>query len=428
MLFSPFSFNQIMSSPKPLVSVEDAIIQSRVRPRGLTKIERRLRVLHIGKFYPPHRGGMESHLETLCGELKEKVDLEIIVASSNGSHASDETIDGVEIARLGKLFSLRSAPFCPQMVRRIRESKADIVHIHLPNPGAVLAYLASGHRGRLVFTYHSDIVRQKVLSRFFDPLLRYALNRADSIIVSSTNYLRSSYILPEYEEKCRVIPFGIPLEQFVRPNKTEVARIRSVFGPRIVLGVGRFVYYKGFEHLIEAMRFVDGRLVLVGRGPMQSALRQKGESCGVGNRVTFLTDVKDVAPYYHAADVFALPSVARSEAFGIVQLEAMACGKPVVNTSLDTGVPSVSLDGVSGLTVPPADAEALGEAITHLLDNPLRSAAYGRAGRERVNELFNLRAMARQTMAVYHEVMEAAAVRSAASEFSLASTPVEAVQ
>ena len=120
--------------------------------------------------------------------------------------------------------------------------------------------------------------------------------------------------------------------------------------------------------------------------------------------------------------------MARSEAFGIVQLEAMACGKPVVNTSLDTGVPSVSLDGVSGLTVPPADSEALGEAITHLLDNPLRSAAYGRAGRERVNEVFNLRAMAHQTMAVYHEVMEAAAVRSAASEFSLASTPVEAVQ
>jgi len=428
MLFSPFSFNQIMSSPKPLESVEDAIVQPRVRPRGLTKIERRLRVLHIGKFYPPHRGGMESHLETLCGELKETVDLEIIVASSNGSHQSDETIDGVEIARLGKLFSLRSAPFCPQMVRRIRESKADIVHIHLPNPGAVLAYLASGHRGRLVFTYHSDIVRQKVLSRFFDPLLRYALNRADSIIVSSTNYLRSSYILREYEEKCRVIPFGIPLAQFVRPNKAEVARIRGVFGPRIVLGVGRFVYYKGFEHLIEAMRFVDGRLVLVGRGPMQSALEQKAESCGVSKRVTFLTDVRDVAPYYHAADVFALPSVARSEAFGIVQLEAMACGKPVVNTSLDTGVPSVSLDGVSGLTVPPADSEALGEAITHLLDNPLRSAAYGRAGQERVNEVFNLRAMARQTMAVYHEVMEAAAVRSAASEFGLASTPVEAVQ
>ena len=417
-----------MSSPKPRIASADAIIQPRVRPRGLTKIERRLRVLHIGKFYPPHRGGMESHLETLCGELKEKVDLEIIVASSNGSHQSDETIDGVELARLGKLFSLRSAPFCPQMVRRIRESNADIVHIHLPNPGAVLAYLASGHRGRLVFTYHSDIVRQKVLSRFFDPLLRHALNRADSIIVSSSNYLRSSYILPRYEEKCRVIPFGIPLEQFEQPDRKEVARIRGVFGPRLVLGVGRFVYYKGFEHLIEAMRFVDGRLLLVGRGPMQTALRHKAESCGVSNRVTFLTDVREVAPYYHAADVFALPSVARSEAFGIVQLEAMACGKPVVNTNLDTGVPSVSLDGVSGLTVPPADAEALGEAISHLLDNPLRSAAYGRAGRERVHELFNLKAMAQQTMAVYHEVMEGAAVRSAANEFSLTGTPVEAVQ
>ena len=425
MVFSPFSDLQIMSSPKPLVSVEDAIVQPRVRPVGLTRIERRLRVLHIGKFYPPHRGGMESHLEALCAELKETIDLEIVVASSNGSHASEDVVDGLKVARLGKLFSLRSAPFCPQMVRRIRASKADIVHIHLPNPGAVLAYMASGHRGRLVFTYHSDIVRQKVLSRFFDPVLRRALDRADSIIVSSSNYLQSSPVLPFYEQKCRVIPFGIPIENFQRPDSHEVANLRNLFGPRMVLGGGRFVYYKGFEHLIEAMKFVDGRLVLVGRGPLQGALRQKAESCGVSERVTFLSNVQDVAPYYHAADVFALPSVARSEAFGIVQLEAMACGKPVVNTNLDTGVPTVSLDGVSGVTVPPADSEALGEAITYLLDNPLRSAAYGRAGQQRVNELFNLKAMARQTMAVYHEVMEAAAVRSAASEFSLTQAPVE---
>jgi glycosyltransferase involved in cell wall biosynthesis len=394
-----------MSIPEPFVSIAVEAEAPSVPCLSLIKTESRLRVLHVGKYYPPHRGGMESHLEALCGELKRSIDTEIVVASSNGSRASEELLDGLKIARLGKLFSLRSAPFCPEMVRQIRASKADLVHIHHPNPGAVLAYLASGHRGRLVFTYHSDIVRQKVLSRFFDPILQYALNRADAIIVTSSNYIRSSYILPRHEKKCRVIPFGIPVERFQRPDVLEVARLRKLFGPRIVLGVGRLVYYKGFEHLIGAMKFVEGRLIIVGSGPMHDALRQQAESCGVSERVTILTNVPDVCPYYHAADVFALSSVARSEAFGIVQLEAMACGKPIVNTNLDTGVTSVSLDGVSGLTVRPGDPEALGLAINFLLDNPLRRAAYGRAGQLRVRQHFNLQTMARRTLAVYDEVM-----------------------
>jgi rhamnosyl/mannosyltransferase len=166
------------------------------------------------------------------------------------------------------------------------------------------------------------------------------------------------------------------------------------------------VYYKGFEHLIEAMRFVDGHLVIVGRGPLHNALLQKAESCGVSERVSFLADVDDVRPYYHAADVFALSSVARSEAFGIVQLEAMACGKPVVNTKLDSGVTTVSLDGVTGLTVPPADAKALGRALASMLDDPLRRGIYGRAAKLRVKQHFNLQEMARQTLRLYHDVID----------------------
>jgi glycosyltransferase involved in cell wall biosynthesis len=410
-----------MSTPKPFEPIAFETEALRPRPRKLVKVERRLRVLQVGKYYPPHAGGMESHLETLCDELKRTVDLEIVVASSNGFGTREELIDGVKLTRAGKLFNLRSAPFCPAMASKIRASKADLVHIHLPNPGAILAYLASGHRGRLVFTYHSDIIRQKVLSRFFDPILQHALNRADAIIVSSANYIDSSYVLPRYRDKCRVIPFGIALDHFQRPNVKEVAKLRRLHGPRIVLGVGRLVYYKGFEHLIEAMRFVDGQLIIVGRGPLREALFQKAESCGVSKRVTFLTEVDDVRPYYHAADVFALPSVARSEAFGIVQLEAMACGTPVINTDLDSGVTSVSLDGVTGLTVPPADPAALGKAINSLLADPLRRAVYGRAGELRVKQHFSLRGMARETLAVYQEVMastQPGRVRALPSKFS----------
>lgn len=365
-----------------------------------------MRVLQVGKYYPPHPGGMESHLEALCAELKRVIDLEILVAASSGAGTTEEVLKGLKLTRTGKLFQLRSAPFCPGMVGKIRASKADLVHIHMPNPGAVLAYLASGHRGRLVVTYHSDIVRQKVLSKFFDPILQHALNRTDAIIVSSSNYIASSYVLPLYRDKCRVIPFGVSIDHFQQRDTAEIARLRELYGPRIVLGVGRMVYYKGFEHLIEAMRFVDGRLIIVGRGPMHDYLMQKAESCGVGERVTLLTNVDDVRPYYHAADVFALSSVARSEAFGIVQLEAMACGKPIVNTDLDSGVTSVSPDGVTGVTVPPANPEALGQAISSLLDDRLLSAIYGRAGQLRVKQHFSVQKMARETLRLYHDVMD----------------------
>jgi glycosyltransferase involved in cell wall biosynthesis len=364
-----------------------------------------LRVLHVGKFYPPHQGGMETHLQTLCGELKQAINVEVVVAGDE-RETVEETIDGVSVTRLGTLLNLAAAPVCPQMLRRIRETRADIVHIHWPNPTAVLAYLASGHRGKLVFTYHSDIIRQKLLRKPFWPILRYALNRADAIIVSSPDYLATSPVLRMFRQRCRVIPFGIPLEKFDQADAFEVSKIREQYGGRIVLGVGRLVYYKGFEYLIRAMKDVAARLLIVGSGPLHQELEREARACGVSERVRFLTNIREVAPYYHAASLFALSSVARSEAFGITQLEAMACGKPVVNTKLDSGVPFVSPDGLTGLTVPPANAGALGQAINTLLDDPTLSAEYGRAGRRRVEQEFNLEVMTRRTLQVYEDVMK----------------------
>jgi glycosyltransferase involved in cell wall biosynthesis len=366
--------------------------------------QRRLRVLQVGKFYPPHKGGMESHLQALCGQLSGHVELEVVV-SSDGRRTTEEVVDSVKVTKVGTLFDFAAAPVCPETVGRIRDSRADIVHIHLPHPTAILAYLASGHAGRLVFTYHSDIVRQKVLSRLFWPVLRRAMNRADAVVVASPNYVESSTVLQQFKDKCRVIPFGIPLEHFDRVDAEEVAKIRRRFGPRIVLGVGRLIYYKGFEHLVRAMKDVDGHLLIVGEGPLRRALELEAEKAGVGARVTLLGNVEDVAPYYHAAEVFALSSVARSEAFGIVQLEAMACRRPVVNTRLDSGVTFVSVDGVTGLTVPPEDAGALAGALNRLLGDPALSAEYGRAARLRVERQFSLDVMARRTLELYDEVM-----------------------
>lgn len=368
--------------------------------------DRRLRVLHVGKYYPPYMGGIETHLQTLCEAIRDDVDLDVVVANV-GRETVEDVVDGVRVTRVGTAFNLSAAPICPGLVGRIRRSDADIVHLHHPNPISVVAYLASGHKGRLVVTYHSDIVRQKVLGSAFEPLLDRALRRAAAIIATSPNYLATSPVLQRHKDRCRVIPYGIDVEEFERTDESAVARIRQQHGPRLVITVGRLIYYKGFEVLVRAMAKVDGKLLVVGDGPLRPSLEALAREKGVADRVVFLGEIQnqDVIPYYHAVDIFALASVARSEAFGIVQIEAMACGRPVVNTGLDSGVPFVSLDGVSGITVPPRDEDALAAAISRLLDDDGLRARYGEAGRRRAHDEFSVGVMARRTLDLYREAV-----------------------
>ncbi|MGA9771226.1 MAG: glycosyltransferase [Blastocatellia bacterium] len=366
----------------------------------------KMRVLHVGKFYPPYLGGMETHLQLLCKELKEFVSLKVVVANE-GRESLREIVSGVNISRVGTLFTFAAAPVCPGMLQEIRESQADIVHLHLPNPLAILAYLASGHKGKLVITYHSDIIRQKVLGALFEPMLHKVLKRCSAIIATSPNYIDSSSVLSMYRDRCSVIPHGIELDQFYEYGEADVAAIREKYGPRIVVSVGRLIYYKGFEYLVRAMESVDGRLLIIGDGPLRESLTQQAKARGIADRVVFLGEIPNIFPYYHAADVFALASIARSEAFGIVQLEAMACGKPVINTNLDSGVPFVSLHGETGLTVPPRDPDALALAINLLLDRDDLRAQYGRAARLRAQQEFGLDCMVSRTLQLYEKVMSA---------------------
>ena len=366
----------------------------------------KLRVLHVGKYYPPYMGGIETHLQTLCHAIRDDVHLEVVVSNVDGKRV-DDVVDGVAVTRVATPFHFAAAPISPGLVGRIRRSRADVVHLHHPNPVAILAYLASGHRGRLVVTYHSDIVRQKVLGSAFEPLVERAMRRASAIIATSPNYLATSTVLQRHKDRSAVIPYGIEIDEFERVDEAAVRDVRERLGSRLVITVGRLIYYKGFDWLIRAMKSVDGTLVIVGDGPLRSSLEALAREIGVADRVVFLGEVqnRDVIPYYHASDVFALASVARSEAFGIVQIEAMACGKPVVNTSLDSGVPFVSLDGVTGKTVPPRDEKALASALTELLDDAELRATLGAAARRRAREEFHVSVMARRTLDLYRSVV-----------------------
>jgi glycosyltransferase involved in cell wall biosynthesis len=362
------------------------------------------RVMHVGKFYSPHRGGIETHVEALCKELLKSMDVRVLVADDS-RRGEECVIDGVTVSRFAQSMNIAGAPVCPAMVWKIRKHCPDIVHLHLPNPGGVLAVLASGYRGRVVVSWHSDVIRQHWLGKVYNPIQRILLRNCSAIVASSPNYIQSSAELSRFKSRCHVIPYGIDSLKFQNADPAEVLSIRERFGPKIVLMVGRLVYYKGVEHALRAMTMISGaNLLIIGDGPLKQTLQLQARELGVADRVFFLGQVQgSISSYYQASDVFVLASIARSEAFGIVQLEAMASGKPVVNTHLATGVPFVSIDGETGITVPPGSPESIAVAVNRLLDDPALRSTYGHAAMRRVQGEFNLDLMVRRTIEVYRE-------------------------
>jgi glycosyltransferase involved in cell wall biosynthesis len=371
-----------------------------------------LKVLHVGKFYPPHPGGIESHLQTLCEELGKSIEVEVVVASDRW-RTERSTQGGVGVTRLATALMLHGTPIVLSMARALRRARPDLVHLHFPNPMAAVACLKSRLDVPVVISWHSDVVRQRRAAAIFAPLLTVLLRRCAAIVAASSSHIDTSPVLRAHRDLCRVIPYGIRAEAFEHPDEARVAELRRRHGERIVLGVGRLIYYKGFEHLVRAMAEVPGTLLLAGEGALRGALEAEAQRLGIAGRVVLMGRVNDdeLRACYHACDVFALPSVARSEAFGIVQLEAMACGRPVINTRLESAVPHVSLDGLTGLTVPPGDPVALAAALRALLDDPARRAAMGAAAHQRVREEFGAEPMARRTLELYREVVADAARR-----------------
>jgi glycosyltransferase involved in cell wall biosynthesis len=367
-----------------------------------------VRVLELAKYYYPYMGGIEHHLYVLSNELKSRVELEVVVANTE-PRTVREAVEGVDVTRCSAIARVASTSLAPTMVLELSRRRYDVIHLHLPNPMGAASYLASKKpkHHRLVVTYHSDVVRQRLLAKAYEPLVDRVLVRADTVIATSPNYRDSSEVLRRFADKCVTVPYGIDLGMYERTPEREAqaAEIRGRFGgDPLLLGVGRLIYYKGFEVAIRALsKLPRARLLLIGDGPLRESLESHARECGVSERVTFLGDVHNnsIAPYYLASDVYLLPSTERSEAFGIVQIEALAAGLPVVNTSLPSGVPYVSRHGETGLTVPPNDAEALAAATARLLSDPELRARFGAAGRIRARDDFSKDVLAERLLAIY---------------------------
>jgi rhamnosyl/mannosyltransferase len=298
------------------------------------------------------------------------------IVCAEGPRARRRDLDGVHVIEVPSFGVVQSQPVAPSYLR-LPERDDAVWHLHEPFPLGTLSLLLQARRkGSLpaVVTWHSDVVRQRALRPLHRSLARRLLRRARFIHVPTEAHVDASEILPEFREKIRVIPFIVDVAALRRRTDHPVAaRIRAwARGCPVALLVGRLVYYKGADVLLDAVaRIPEVRLVVVGDGPLRGDLSARAVALGVADRVLWLGTVseEDLVGAYSGADLFVLPSVARSEAFGLVQVEAMAAGLPVVSTRIGTSVEVVNVDGTSGLVVPPRDPGALGEAVRAIVED-----------------------------------------------------------
>jgi len=320
----------------------------------------------------------------------------------------------------GSLAGVAVAPAFPLAVRRLwQHHRYDIAHLHFPDPLSLFAAELLPRAVKRVITWHSDVVRQHHLLALYQPFVDRLLRRADAVVAATPRHFENSRQLGAVRgsDKCRVIPYGIEAAPFAGSAAVleRAAQIRAALPEPgfVVFAIGRHVYYKGFEFLLRAMRELEGTLVLGGTGPLLEEHRRLAAQAGIAGRVVFPERIeqRDLGAYYHAADAFCLPSCEQSEAFGIVQLEAMAAGRPIVNCDLGNGVNHVAPPDACALTVPARDPAALAHALARLRADPALRGRLGAEGRRRVAETFSIEAMVRQHLALYRELLEARSAR-----------------
>ncbi len=366
-------------------------------------------ILHIYKDYYPVLGGIENHVRALAEAQACRGHKVTVLVTNPGLATVRQVLNGVQVIKAGRLLTVASTPLSLALPRELTRLHADIAHVHMPYPVGETANWLWRRARRTVATYHSDVVRQRGWLRLYAPVLRRVLQSADAIAVTSPQYLATSPFLRPVALKCRLIPLGIDTEHYRTADPERVAALRARLGQPLLLFVGRLRYYKGLQYLLQALPALPGvHLAVVGSGPMEAAWKALAAALGLDDRVHFVGDApdEDLPAYHHASDCFVLPACERGEAYGLVQIEAMAAGRPVICTELGTGTSYVNRHGETGLVVPARDPQALAAACRELLADPERRRAMGERGRERARVEFGMEKMVERVEAWYRDVVD----------------------
>jgi glycosyltransferase involved in cell wall biosynthesis len=376
-----------------------------------------MKIVQTNKAYYPKVGGIETTITNLSEGLVKNHKISVEVLTCNNQRSTEyvkKKLNGVEVTYLPTFGFVASLPISVAYLNSLSRLTGDILHVHEPFPWADLSYVFSSKIRknflRLVVSWHSDIVRQKWALSFYRPYIHKFLKLADKILVSNANLIEYSEYLPEYKSKCEVIPLGAKLDWVNNSsNRSDrVKKIKSKYTSPLVLFVGRLVYYKGIQYLIDAIKQVpDVSLVIIGSGPLKKELLNQIQNLNLEKRIHILPEVDEetLRSFYEACDMFVLPSVEKSETYGIVQIEAMACGKPVICTELRTGTTFINQHGTTGLVVPPRNSKALAEAINNLANNVSLRDELGKNARQRALNELTAEKMVERTYKVYLDLL-----------------------
>ena len=350
------------------------------------------KITHITRYAYPHIGGIEAVISQINDSLPNEDFEKEVLCCSNTEKSSFE--NGVKYNRCKFLFEFAANTISPEFIWKLSKVDTDILHYHMPFIFAVIAhFIARPKYKKLYITYHSDIVGYDKIMKPFWFIYKKFIEQADKIHVLSPNIIESSKIINPYKEKCVVIPQGINLED--KSDNEKVNKIKEKYkGRKILFSLGRLVKYKGFIYGIEAMKKVDNAIYLIGgSGPLKEDFENYIKANQLEDKVELLGRIEDgeLDNYYKACDIYLFPSIMQSEAFGIVQLEAMKYRKPVINTNLGTGVNYVSIHNETGLTVEPENSEQLANTINKLLNNDNLRATFELNARKRVEQFFDIK-------------------------------------
>ena len=370
-----------------------------------------MKILQFSKFFPPYIGGIESFVFDLTEELSKKITCDVLCSNTKNETVIENKgkYKVIRTASLGRIFSTSISFAMIYWLKKIG-NEYDSIHMHLPNPMANLAYFLVRPRAKLILHWHSEIVRPKSLLFLYEPLQNWLLKRADKIVILTPSYFQDSKYIRKYKEKTIVIYYCINPE-ILKVNEYKVREIKNLFKDKpIILSLARLVYFKGFEYLIEAMKSIDAYLLIGGSGPLREKLQKQINNLNLSKKVFLLGEIKKyeegIGSYYNACDIFCLPSIYKAESFGIVLVEAMYFGKPIVSTDIKgSGVRWVNKNNLTGLIVQPKDSNALANGINKIIKNPDLKKEFGENAKKRFEENFKMKIAVDKIFKLYYEIV-----------------------
>ncbi|MEV4855608.1 glycosyltransferase [Pantoea agglomerans] len=368
-----------------------------------------IKVLHCYKtYYPDTFGGIEQVIYQLAeGGAKQGTESTVFVHSPD-FEAKVTMLDGHHINRVKTLCEVASTPFSFAAIKEFKSlaENADIVHYHFPYPFMDFMHFASAIKKPSVVSYHSDIVKQKVLLRLYTPLMNRFLSSVDRIVAASPNYVESSPVLQQFKDKVEVIPYGLDKQFYQNNDPAVLQKWQARFPDGFFLFIGTFRYYKGLHILIEAAKNSHYPIVVVGAGPIEAELKSQAQQLGVNN-IHFLGALEDSekSALLQLCTCLVFPSHLRSEAFGISLLEGALYSKPLISSEIGTGTTFINIDRVTGLVVPPSDPAALRRAMDEIWQNPELATTYGAAALARFESLFTADRMIQSYTKLYKSLL-----------------------